>query len=1112
MLGDDLKYLFWTLLKICRYARNFFIPPSVFGIGSASPVLPLRDAFSSIPSRDTLALVRNGFIGGDIDRVVAQLGDTARSVGKSVSVLEKEEDLLTVCRSSLRGTSRCLAAVIFNSSPSEGEGGRWNYTFRADGSLGSKLVVNRNDNDQQLFVIPLQHSIDYAIARLNSTVDEGALPDVLQYPYTSISQAERVVLIRTRYNDALISLLAVAFFIGVCGILYQQVGAQATERESGMSPLLEVMMPNTRRWEPQVARLISYHVAFTILYIPGWIAMAIILQRGVFARTSMGIVLVLHILTGLSLASTSLFIAAFFKKAQLSGITAIIISLLLAVLAQVLPTWNNAGIAVCSLLFPSMNYTFFTIYMARWERLDMGTSLTKAAPESPTSLPGIVLWIFLVVQIIVYPVLAAIVERALWGTTSGGRKLLSGDSNAAVELTNFSKHFRPSFFEQHIFPLFGKKSKETVVAVDDMSLSILPGQLTVLLGANGSGKSTTLDAIAGLSQLTHGTISLDFRNGLGLCPQKNVLWKELTSYEHVDIFNRLKSVGKPASKEEKVDLLCDCDLTRKINAFAGSLSGGQMRKLQLSIMFTGGSRLCLIDECSSGIDPIARRKVQNILLAERSRSNRTMIFTSHYLDEADIADKICIMSKGKLRANGTAPEIKSSGVYRVFLYHTPETTAAPPFEGYDRQEKPFETIYTVSTSADAADLLSKIEDQGIWKEYQISGPTVEDAFMKVAEEMNDLSNKDESPQKELSSDEKVSDEGSEKELQLQSGTEIGPLRQGIVLFRKRITVFRRNYLPNTVAFLIIPIAAGLVSLFLKNYAGAGCRREEQISQSRVDSIESRLRNSIQLVVGPARKLGPQSLQLFASSIGPGASNGSSSANITGLLSSITLVDTIDQFNANISERYANFTPGGFFLGDGGAATFAYRGNGVMALPFLTQNLMDTLLSNISISAQYRNFDIPWQADQGSTLQFAVYFGLALSVYPAFFALYPCLERLQRVRGLHYSNGVRALALWQAYILFDFLFILLGSAVAIIILRSMSSVFFGLGYLFLVFILYGLTSTILAYIISLFAKSQLAAFAIAAAYQDISLLLYMIAYLSTLTYGMLLSNPPSDSAD
>src|ERR1700761_6220155 len=144
-----------------------------------------------------------------------------------------------------------------------------------------------------------------------------------------------------------------------------------------------------------------------------------------------------------------------------------------------------------------------------------------------------------------------------------------------------------------------------------------------------------------------------------------------------------------------------------------------MRKLQLSIMFTGGSRLCLIDECSSGIDPIARRKVQNILLAERSRSNRTMIFTSHYLDEADIADKICIMSKGKLCADGTAPEIKSSGIYRIFLYHTPETAAAAPFEGYERQEKPFETIYSVETATEAAELLSKIEEQGIWKEYQI---------------------------------------------------------------------------------------------------------------------------------------------------------------------------------------------------------------------------------------------------------------------------------------------------------------------------------------------------------------------------------------------------------
>ena len=1047
--------------------------------------------------------------GGDIDRVIDQIGDVARGAGKQVQILPNEDDLLTVCRSSLRGASNCLAGIVFHSSPSEGpDGAGWNYTMRADGALGSKIVVNRQDNDPELYVLPLQHAVDFAIAGINQTVDHAALPDVDEYPYTSATQEQRNTNIRIRYMGALINILGVAFFIGICGILYQQVGLQAAEREIGMSQLLEAMMPNTQRWQPQAVRLLSYHVSFTMLYAPGWIIMAVILQIGVFARTSIGIVLILHLLTGLSLASFGLFIAAFFKRAQLSGITAVLLSLVLGIIAQVADA-SNGAVIICSLLFPSMNYTYFIILMARWEAQDMGTNLVKSAPGNPWSLVGIVFWIFLIIQIFAFPVLGALVERALWGT-SGGRRLLPNDANTALELDGFSKHYYPNWIVQKLLTPFGKARKETVIAADDLNLKILPGQLTVLLGANGCGKSTTLDAIAGLSKPTHGTISLNFGHGLGLTPQKNVHWPLLTVYEHILIFNRLKSIGPLASKQEKVNLIRDCDLDRKISAKAGSLSGGQMRKLQLSMMFTGDSRLCLIDECTSGIDPLARQKIQEIILAERSRANRTMLFTSHYLDEAEIADRVVIMSKGKIRMDGSVPEIKQSGMYRIHLFHTPSLTTAPRFAGVEFKEMYDQTVYTVPSAKAATDLIAKIEEQGEFKEYQVSGPTIEDAFMKVAEEMVpsvQTVSLPESPTEDgAESAEKLSEESSTKELRLQDGAPIGPFRQGLVLFLKRLLVFRRNVLPNLVAFLIPPIAAGLVCLFIFDYPGAGCTPTDQVSQSDIASLNSQFQNNLDIVVGPSSKFGLSSLQLVASSLdfggsGGGGGNGSGTVggqNLTGLRDSTHLVETLDEFNSYISQHYQNVTPGGAFLGD--RMTLAYKGNSVMALPFLVQNIADTLVTNLSIAAQYQTFDIPWQADAGKTLQFIVYLGLCLCVAPAFFALYPTLERLRNVRSLHYSNGVRSLPLWLAYTGFDFIFVLITSALVIIIFRAVTDIFYGLGQLFVVLALYGLTSILLSYVVSLFAKSQLAAFAVAAAYQDVSFLLYMIAYLSTFTYA------------
>lgn len=390
------------------------------------------------------------------------------------------------------------------------------------GALGTKIDTTETGNDVEIYPIPLQHSVDFAIASMNSTIDRDALAEkVMEYPFTSQTDEERNDMIRTRYMGGIIDILGVAFLIGIIGIVYQLVGFLASERELGMAQLIEAMMPNVHRWEPQVARLISTHLAFDIIYLPSWVAIGVILGIGVFAKTSMGIVIIFHILAGLSLSSFSIFGGAFFRKAQLSGISATIIYLLLGVIAQVIGKSSSGAVAILSLLFPPMNYVFSIILMARWERKLLGTNLVKSAPENPWGLPGIVLWMFLILQIFIYPVLGALVERSLYGTASKGRQVTStGDqSSRPVELVNFSKHYRPNWFRKHVAPLFGKR-KETVIAVNDLTLTTIKGQIMVLLGANGSGKSTTLDAIAGLNTVTSGDIRVDGTGGLGYCPQK----------------------------------------------------------------------------------------------------------------------------------------------------------------------------------------------------------------------------------------------------------------------------------------------------------------------------------------------------------------------------------------------------------------------------------------------------------------------------------------------------------------------------------------------------------------------------------------------------------------
>jgi ATP-binding cassette, subfamily A (ABC1), member 3 len=1092
------------------YARNLFIPPSNYGISGGHTIRTLSAGLEAASgARNTLALVNNGLKGGDIDRVIDSVVRAASSAGKQVALLTDEAQLLDICKSSLRGATSCYGAVVFISSPTEGKGGLWNYTLRADGSFGEKIDVTKDNNDAEIYLLPLQRAVDYAIAGVNSTIDHAALPTtVFEYPYTSITQAQRNINIRVNYQGAIINILGVAFLIGMVGITYHLTGFIALERELGLSQLIEAMMPNLNRWQPQAARILSYHLAFDIIYAPGWIVMGLVLGVGVFATTSKTIVIVYHLFTGLSLASFSMLGASFFKKAQLSGITLALVTLLLGVLSQVVGITGSGTVAVLSFLFVPCNYVFFIIFMARYERQKMATDLLRAAPQNPWTLPGIVFWVFLVIQIFLYPLLGAMVERYLYGTASKGRsvvKHLDSNNSETVQLVEFTKLYRPNWFRRQ-FAGFTKTPTVTVAAVNKLTLTARKGEIFVLLGANGSGKSTTLDAIAGLNTVTSGSITVDGTGGLGIAPQKNVLWDELTVEEHIRIFNQLKSNDRRDSKDSLLSLIKAIDLDRKITARAKNLSGGQKRKLQLGLMLTGGSSVCCVDEVSSGLDPLSRRKIWDILLAERG--SRTIILTTHFLDEADLlADQIAILSKGTLRAQGSSVALKNSfgGGYRIHL-STGLHQVAPDIDDVTKHLTFGQAMYAALTSSQAAQIIRRLESEGL-EDYQLSGPTIEDVFLQLADEVRAGSASTVDRQIPLSdgaSNEKPANENTNPSLEeaglgldLHTGRSIGFFFQARVLFRKRFTILRRNYLPYIAAFFLPVIAAGLVTLFLNNFSAPGCAPTQQISLSDVETLFTPTRYD--LLVGPSSKFSNNTL---TSLYGPLLPIIPAQSLIQRYLHT---VDTLSDFNNYINQNFANVTPAGFFL-DGSQTTLAYKGNGDIYNAIFAQNIMDVMLTNISIATQYSSFDIPWAPSTGKSLQLVVYFGLAMAAYPGFFALYPTIERTRNIRGLQYSNGVRPLPLWLAYLTFDFMIVLGSSTLCVIIFAASSSSWYHVGYLFVVFILFGLASILFAYVVSLFARTQLSAYAFAAAGQAVMFLIYLIGYLCTLTYAV--SDSPS----
>lgn len=167
------------------------------------------------------------------------------------------------------------------------------------------------------------------------------------------------------------------------------------------------------------------------------------------------------------------------------------------------------------------------------------------------------------------------------------------------------------------------------------------------------------------------------RQSLGLCPQHNILFDELTVKEHIIFFARLKGMkGKREIADEVRRYVNILELKEKVNAQTHTLSGGMKRKLSIGIALCGDSKIVMCDEPSSGMDPAGRRALWDLLIAEKK--GRTILLTTHHMDEADVlGDRIAIMAEGQLRTVGSSFFLKKKfGTgYKLICVKEPECDA-----------------------------------------------------------------------------------------------------------------------------------------------------------------------------------------------------------------------------------------------------------------------------------------------------------------------------------------------------------------------------------------------------------------------------------------------------
>jgi len=216
-----------------------------------------------------------------------------------------------------------------------------------------------------------------------------------------------------------------------------------------------------------------------------------------------------------------------------------------------------------------------------------------------------------------------------------------------------------------------RKSYGEREAVRGISFTVAQGEVFGLLGPNGAGKTTTVEILEGYRARSGGEVSVlghdpasrdrDLRERVGIVLQSCGFYPRATVREAVEHF--AAAYPRPRDPSETISLV---GLSGKEDARAGSLSGGQQRRLDLALALVGDPELIFLDEPTTGFDPAARRTAWEVIRALRSLG-KTVLLTTHYLEEAQsLADRVAIIKDGLIVAEGPPSELSSRpGAYRV---------------------------------------------------------------------------------------------------------------------------------------------------------------------------------------------------------------------------------------------------------------------------------------------------------------------------------------------------------------------------------------------------------------------------------------------------------------
>ncbi len=228
---------------------------------------------------------------------------------------------------------------------------------------------------------------------------------------------------------------------------------------------------------------------------------------------------------------------------------------------------------------------------------------------------------------------------------------------------------------ENVTKSFGKKT-----VLKDIQMSIGEGTIYGFIGPSGAGKTTLVKMIVGMDRPDQGAIdvlgkrmpNLEMLQEIGYMAQSDALYMELTGKENLTFFASLYKLSKKEMKERISYAASLVNLTEDLNKKVSAYSGGMKRRLSLAIALIQNPRILILDEPTVGIDPELRFSIWNELLRLKREERKTIIVTTHVMDEAERCDFVAMVRDGSIIADGTPQELKdlyqTNSFDEVFLY------------------------------------------------------------------------------------------------------------------------------------------------------------------------------------------------------------------------------------------------------------------------------------------------------------------------------------------------------------------------------------------------------------------------------------------------------------